>query len=75
VTCNSRHQIEVPWNCVDALWHLRKAHRPTLKNYLTIWVDSICIDQNDDEEKDHQINFMAKIYASAEVTYFWLGSG
>lgn len=75
ITCNSHHRIEVPWNCVDALWHLRKAHRRTRENYLTIWVDSICINQKDDEEKDYQITLMAKIYESARVTYFWLGSG
>lgn len=75
ITCNSHHNIEVPWNCVDALWHLRKAHRRTRETHLTIWVDSICINQKDDVEKDYQITLMAKIYESAKVTYFWLGSG
>lgn len=75
ITCNSHHNIEVPWNCVDALWHLRKAHRRTRENHLTIWVDTICINQKDDAEKDYQITLMAKIYESARATYFWLGSG
>jgi hypothetical protein len=41
----------------------------------TIWADAICINQEDDGEKQHQIPLMAEIYAKAEYVYVWLGIG
>ncbi|KAI0169086.1 heterokaryon incompatibility protein-domain-containing protein [Hypoxylon sp. FL1284] len=38
-----------------------------------IWVDSICIDQANVEEKSWQVNEMSQIYSSAEQVYMWLG--
>lgn len=38
-----------------------------------IWVDQICINQNDPEEKFHQIAMMADIYMRAERALIWLG--
>jgi hypothetical protein len=38
-----------------------------------IWVDAVCINQTDAEEKKHQIQLMSDIYSKAEVTYIWLG--
>ena len=37
------------------------------------WVDSICIDQSSDTEKDTQVKAMHKIYAAAQNTIIWLG--
>lgn len=65
-----RHEARLWPNCWSALWHLCKINRPLT---LTIWVDSICIDQKNDEEKEHQISLMCGIYRSAQTTYFWLG--
>ncbi|KAK1751380.1 heterokaryon incompatibility protein-domain-containing protein, partial [Echria macrotheca] len=39
-----------------------------------IWVDSICINQEDDKEKTAQVKLMAKIFAHAENTIFYLGA-
>ncbi|KAA8632196.1 hypothetical protein SMACR_12771 [Sordaria macrospora] len=39
----------------------------------TIWIDAICINQEDEEEKGHQVQSMAKIYAKASRVIVWLG--
>ena len=42
-------------------------HRP-------IWIDAICINQNDDIEKNHQIPLMGEIYSNATQVLVWLGT-
>ena len=37
-----------------------------------IWVDAICINQDDKEEQSHQVQSMAKIYARASRVIVWL---
>jgi hypothetical protein len=37
------------------------------------WIDAICIDQNNDKEKERQIPLMADIYTSASSVTIWLG--
>ncbi|KAI1177465.1 heterokaryon incompatibility protein-domain-containing protein [Nemania sp. FL0916] len=39
----------------------------------TIWVDSICINQNDDSERNHQVQMMSRIYTRANKVCIWLG--
>ena len=51
-----------------ALRRIRGPSRP--KN---LWVDAICINQNDAEEKGVQVSLMGDIYASATRTTVWLG--
>lgn len=38
-----------------------------------IWIDAICIDQNNIIEKNHQVRQMGKIYESAGWVLMWLG--
>ncbi|KAM0139052.1 hypothetical protein ACHAP3_003320 [Botrytis cinerea] len=38
-----------------------------------IWVDAICINQKDEEEKSHQIGLMAKIFGLADRVIVYLG--
>lgn len=40
---------------------------------VTLWVDALCINQADVEEKSHQITLMRDIYSRAEETCVWLG--
>jgi hypothetical protein len=61
--------INITANCKDALQQFRKTHT------IFIWVDAICINQEDDEEKALQIPLMKDIYASADPTFIWLGQG
>jgi hypothetical protein len=39
----------------------------------TIWVDAICINQQDNEEKGIQIQAMASVYTMASKVVVWLG--
>jgi hypothetical protein len=57
-------------NCYSALQHLHAKN-----GTFDIWVDAICINQNDQNEKMHQINLMGDIYSQASITYVWLGPG
>ena len=38
-----------------------------------IWVDAICINQENEQEKEQQIQFMEKIYGQANRVVVWLG--
>jgi F420-0:gamma-glutamyl ligase-like protein len=47
-----------------------------LRNYSIeriLWIDAICIDQENAAEKEHQIQSMAKIYGQANRVVVWLG--
>ncbi|KAL8904699.1 MAG: hypothetical protein Q9207_003092 [Kuettlingeria erythrocarpa] len=37
------------------------------------WIDALCINQDDPDEKSHQVKMMRSIYASAQKVYVWLG--
>jgi hypothetical protein len=41
---------------------------------LPVWIDAICINQEDVEEKRTQIPLMQKIYRNASNVYVWMGS-
>lgn len=60
--------ISITRNLAIALRHLRyqQSMRP-------IWIDAICINQNDVTDKNYQVPRMRFIYTSAERTIFWLG--
>ncbi|KAK3947016.1 ankyrin repeat-containing domain protein [Pseudoneurospora amorphoporcata] len=60
--------LPVGENLHAALLHLRDQSIER-----TIWIDAICINQDDEEEKGHQVQSMAKIYAKASRVIVWLG--
>ncbi|KAL1633876.1 hypothetical protein SLS58_010932 [Diplodia intermedia] len=57
-------------NCHSALTQLRRRY-----GSITVWVDSICINQEDQQEKSSQIPLMKEIYTWASPVYVWLGEG
>lgn len=38
-----------------------------------IWIDQICINQDDFSERNNQVRLMARIYTRAQLVYVWLG--
>lgn len=50
-----------------------KSRRERGLGNIPIWVDAICINQNDINEKSHQILKMRQIYAQAQLVTVWLG--
>ncbi|CAG7555893.1 unnamed protein product [Fusarium equiseti] len=55
-------------NLASALRHLRFMDRSR-----TLWVDAVCINQNDIPERDEQVKRMATIYREATRVLVWLG--
>jgi hypothetical protein len=61
-------QLPISANGLSALRHLRAK-----LGAFIIWIDALCINQLDDNEKASQIPLMGTIYQNAATTYFWLG--
>jgi hypothetical protein len=70
VVCEAGESLSITENCYNALQQLRHRFRRQ-----TLWVDSICIDQANEEEKSHEVSLMRDIYNWAEKVYIWLGKG
>ncbi len=51
-----------------ALIHLRRPDNP-----VRLWIDQICINQDDNAEKGGQVSLMGSIYSTAEEVLVWLG--
>ena len=57
----------------ENLFRFLKAFRSRYQSQ-AIWLDAICIDQDDIEERSHQVQEMKRIYSGAKCVYSWLGS-
>jgi hypothetical protein len=62
------HRFDVTVNLHAALSRLRNHSMERI-----LWIDALCIDQANQEEKEHQIQSMAKIYGQANRVVVWLG--
>ncbi|CAO2649679.1 Nn.00g009710.m01.CDS01 [Neocucurbitaria sp. VM-36] len=60
----------VTYNLHSALTEMRH-----VKHERLIWIDAVCINQNDNAEKGHQVQMMRDIYAKASRVIVWLGKG
>ena len=63
--------IKVPRNLESALLALQRL--PETGTGMRFWVDYLCIKQDDNVEKSHQVNLMSDIYSSALSVIAWLG--
>ena len=67
ITLNGRpHQVTV--NLQSALRHLRRD-----SDVVVLWVDAVCINQDDYAEKNSQVGQMGRIYRGADTVVVWLG--
>ncbi|CZR67662.1 uncharacterized protein PAC_17561 [Phialocephala subalpina] len=57
-------------NAYEALQQIRSKDE---SRYL--WIDAICIDQENLQERGHQVQQMGLIYQKAERVFIWLGQG
>ncbi|KAI1084498.1 heterokaryon incompatibility protein-domain-containing protein [Whalleya microplaca] len=68
VFCNGQ-RLGVTKNCESAM----RRFRPVADNSKRfIWIDAICIDQSNPEERGHQVQIMGDIYKGAFRTLVWL---
>jgi len=75
-THNDVHQITVDHQAYwvrTNLWTYFQAAR-TLDHSLPIYIDAICLNQLDIEEREHQVKLMSEVYSHANHTRIWLGS-
>lgn len=63
-------RLPISRNLAEAIRYLRHQNRPRV-----IWIDAICINQNDIEERNVQVKRMNQIYSLARRVVAWLGPG
>ncbi|KAI0534178.1 heterokaryon incompatibility protein-domain-containing protein [Xylaria digitata] len=61
-------RLAVGQNVESALAHLRYKDRPR-----TLWVDALCINQDDISERNSQVQLMGTIYSRTSGVLAWLG--
>lgn len=61
-------ELKVTKSAFTALQQLRLPDEDRL-----LWIDAICIDQNDPKEKSHQVGQMRTVYEKSEMVLVWLG--
>src|SRR5690242_3287097 len=74
--------INVTRSLKNALWQLREDRKRLVRQKhsglrhsqsLRFWIDALCINQLDQEEKSFQVGLMAEIYQRAYHVFAWLG--
>jgi hypothetical protein len=63
-----RYKKRVNRELALALKYLRRENRERV-----IWIDALCIDQADFDERNHQVQMMSMIYTRAKKVCIWLG--
>ncbi|KAF2170898.1 hypothetical protein M409DRAFT_18871 [Zasmidium cellare ATCC 36951] len=62
-------RLLVTQNLFEAMLQVRQSY-----GAVRLWVDAICISQEDIEERNEQVSRMSSIYASAAEVIAWLGA-
>ena len=66
--CVNDTPFEVRQNLYDFLKQVQDARETSM-----LWIDALCIDQNNVAERNSQVKLMSKIYSMAAQTIVWLG--
>ncbi|XP_014553941.1 hypothetical protein COCVIDRAFT_40077 [Bipolaris victoriae FI3] len=61
-------RVQVTHNLEAALRRIRKSDSEVI-----LWVDAVCINQQDLDERNSQVAMMSKLYSKTTLTYAWLG--
>ena len=70
------YQLSVTTNLVSCLQQLRNGfqhHSGRISPTQYLWVDTICINQTDIQERNSQVQLMGSIYRFAVTTLCWIG--
>jgi Heterokaryon incompatibility protein (HET) len=67
ILCNEQF-TKVSSTLLEALTQYRNSNHSD-----PLWVDALCINQDDLEERNHQVHLMAEIYERADLVIAWLG--
>ncbi|KAF4920321.1 Heterokaryon incompatibility protein 6, OR allele [Colletotrichum viniferum] len=70
ILCNNKTTYITP-NLFEALHRIRQH----VGRQVVLWADSLCINQDDEEEKSHQVALMGQIYARASEVLIHLADG
>lgn len=62
------HPLSVTSNLHDALQHIRDINQS-----ITLWIDAICINQSDRNERSQQVQMMKAIFSKADCVVAWIG--
>lgn len=69
IQCNALDfTLDITRNLHSALEHLQFGYPGQL-----LWIDAICINQQDEAERENQVAIMQDIYSRAEEVLIWLG--
>lgn len=69
VTYDSPRPISITASLDEILRYLRS----TTHSKLPLWVDAVCIDQNNLRERQEQVLLMRQTFSNANQTFVWLG--
>lgn len=64
------HDYMVPKNTYLALRRIS-----SLMRVRTVWIDAVCINQNDVQERSQQVSMMGAIYSQTKIGLIYLGEG
>ncbi|KAL9078009.1 MAG: hypothetical protein Q9157_003069 [Trypethelium eluteriae] len=67
ILCNGQ-EIQVTENLFDTLRKFRFRGLPRI-----LWADALCIDQNNNRERSHQVQSMHRIFSGVKRVLVWLG--
>lgn len=70
ILCNGEYTI---WVTENLLAFFRQIQQKTSLKSKRFWIDAICINQDNNDEKAAQISLMTRIYSGAKTVLLWLG--
>lgn len=65
--------VPITQNLFEALRRIRAAGTILHEVNSRLWIDAVCINQADDEERTQQVSNMAAVYRCATTVLIWLG--